>query len=41
MPFIECHCKPTVTFGKDGEYLVVSHHDNQRGGCTENLETYQ
>jgi len=43
VPFIECACKPTVSFGPDGDYLVVSHRDVERGGCThdEHRETFQ
>jgi hypothetical protein len=41
VPFINCHCKPHVRFSEDGEFVIVSHRDKERGACTPNLETLQ
>jgi hypothetical protein len=34
VPFINCHCKPYVSFSDDGEYVMVDHRDPERGSCT-------
>jgi hypothetical protein len=34
LPLATCHCKPHVRFSSDGEYLVISHRDHERGSLT-------
>lgn len=35
VPFPQCHCKPTVRFSEDGEFVLVEHRDVERGGSAD------